>query len=162
MDLNIDDNKLIESYFNGDEQSFSILVKKYLDSVYSFAYIYVKDGSIAEDITSDVFLKVFKNIKKFDKNKKFKTWIFEITKNTALDYIKKKKDINFSSIELDNNKEDCFENLIEDEILDSFDIVNLVSRLDDEFDVKITPADLIPENFKSAQSIYNLIQQLQD
>ncbi|MEZ7821316.1 MAG: RNA polymerase sigma factor [Patescibacteria group bacterium] len=126
MDLNIDDNKLIESYFNGDEQSFSILVKKYLDSVYSFAYIYVKDGSIAEDITSDVFLKVFKNIKKFDKNKKFKTWIFEITKNTALDYIKKKKDINFSSIELDNNKEDCFENLIEDE-----------SKLQDEiFDIK--------------------------
>jgi acyl carrier protein len=60
---------------------------------------------------------------------------------------------------IDFNKE---ENLIEDEILDSFDIVNLVSRLDDEFDVKITPADLIPENFKSAQSIYNLIQQLQD
>lgn len=60
---------------------------------------------------------------------------------------------------IDFNKE---ENLIEDEILDSFDIVNLVSRLDDEFDVKITPADLVPENFKSAQSIYNLIQQLQD
>ena len=54
------------------------------------------------------------------------------------------------------------ENLIEDEILDSFDIVNLVSRLDDEFDIKITPADLVPENFKSAKTIFDLIQKLQD
>jgi len=126
MDLNIDDNKLIESYFNGDEKSFSVLVKKYLDPVYSFACTYVKDNDIAEDIASDVFLKVFKNLKKFKKNKKFKTWIFEITKNTALDYIKKRKDINFSSLKSEDDEEDYFENSIEDE-----------SKLQDEvFDIK--------------------------
>lgn len=54
------------------------------------------------------------------------------------------------------------ENLIEDEILESFDIVNLVSRIDNEFDVKITPADLLPENFKSVQTIYNLIKKLEE
>lgn len=53
-------------------------------------------------------------------------------------------------------------NLIEDEILDSFDIVNLVAKLDDEFDVEITPADLVPENFESAEAIYKLIQKLQE
>lgn len=46
-------------------------------------------------------------------------------------------------------------NLIEEEILDSFDIVNLVSKLDEEFDIEITPADLVPENFSSAESIKN-------
>lgn len=54
------------------------------------------------------------------------------------------------------------ENLIEEEILDSFDIVNLVAKIDQEFDVQITPADLLPENFKSAETIYALIEKLQE
>lgn len=54
------------------------------------------------------------------------------------------------------------ENLIEGEVLDSFDIVNLVSKIDSEFDVEITPADLVPENFKSAKTIYALIQKLDE
>lgn len=54
------------------------------------------------------------------------------------------------------------DNLIEDEVLDSFDIVNLVARLNDEFDIEITPVDLLPENFKSAETIYKLTQKLQE
>ena len=53
------------------------------------------------------------------------------------------------------------ENLIEEEILDSFDIVTLVAKLNDEFDIEISPADLIPENFNSAKKIYELVQKLE-
>lgn len=53
------------------------------------------------------------------------------------------------------------ESLIGDEILDSFDIVNLVTKLNDEFDIEITPSYLIPENFETVEAIYNLIQKLQ-
>lgn len=52
--------------------------------------------------------------------------------------------------------------LIEDEILDSFDIVNLVARLNETFDIEITPANLIPENFSSAENIYQLVEKLQE
>ena len=123
----LSDQILINNYIkHNDQESFNILIKKYLDSIYSFAYTYVKDSDIAEDIASDVFLKVFKNIRKFNINKKFKTWVFEITKNTALDYIKKRKNINFSSLKSEDNEEDYFENSIEDE-----------SKLQDEvFDIK--------------------------
>ncbi len=58
-----------------------------------------------------------------------------------------------------------FENcttLIEDELLDSFDIVTLVAALDDEFDVQITAKDILPENFNSAEAIYALIQRLEE
>lgn len=48
--------------------------------------------------------------------------------------------------------------LIENRILDSFDLVTLVSEIADEYDVRITAAELIPENFESAASIYRLIQ----
>ncbi|MBQ9297668.1 MAG: acyl carrier protein [Clostridia bacterium] len=54
------------------------------------------------------------------------------------------------------------ENIMEDEIIDSFDIVTLVSMINDEFDIEITPADLVPENFKSAKTIYNMIERLQN
>ena len=54
------------------------------------------------------------------------------------------------------------ESLIGEEILDSFDIVNLVTKLNDEFDIEITPSYLIPENFETVEAIYNLIQKLQE
>ena len=54
------------------------------------------------------------------------------------------------------------ENLIEEEILDSFDIVTLVAKLNDEFDIEITPADLVPENFNSAERIYELVKRLEE
>ena len=58
-----------------------------------------------------------------------------------------------------------FENetaLITDGILDSFDIIALVSELDDAFDIEIKPNNLVPENFNSAKAMMALIEQLQD
>ena len=57
--------------------------------------------------------------------------------------------------------ENC-DNLIEDEILDSFDIVSLVAAINEEFDIQITAKDIIPENFNSAEKIYDLIQKLEE
>lgn len=54
------------------------------------------------------------------------------------------------------------EHLIDDMILDSFDIVSLITEISDEFDVTITAKDIIPENFNSAQALYELIQRLED
>ena len=59
---------------------------------------------------------------------------------------------------------DCKNNnsLIDDEILDSFDIVTLVAALDEEFDIQITAKDILPENFNSAEAMYKLIQRLEE
>ena len=54
------------------------------------------------------------------------------------------------------------DSLIDGSVLDSFDVVALVSELEDEFDIEITPNYLIPENFNSAKAIYALVQKLQD
>ena len=56
-----------------------------------------------------------------------------------------------------------FENeteLIDDGILDSFDVVSIISEIDDQFGVQIRITELDPENFNSAESIWNLIQEL--
>ena len=56
-------------------------------------------------------------------------------------------------VDFRNNK-----SLIDDEILDSFDIVTLVA----EFDVQITAKDILPENFNSAEAIYELVKRLEE
>lgn len=50
--------------------------------------------------------------------------------------------------------------LIDDGILDSFDVVSIISELDDEFNVQVRITELDPENFNSAESIWNLVQEL--
>lgn len=52
--------------------------------------------------------------------------------------------------------------LIDNEELDSFDIVTIVAAINDEFDVEIKPSDIIPENFNSAEDMYQLIQRLEE
>lgn len=52
--------------------------------------------------------------------------------------------------------------LIDDSILDSFDIVTLVAEIDTEFDVQIPASELIPENFNSAKALYALVEKLMD
>lgn len=54
------------------------------------------------------------------------------------------------------------EHLIDNEELDSFDIVSIVSAIDDEFDVEIGAGDIVPENFNSAEAMYKLIEKLQE
>ena len=52
--------------------------------------------------------------------------------------------------------------LIDDKVLDSFDIITLISEIHEEYDVRVPVDEIIPENFNSAQSLYSLIQSLQD
>ena len=52
--------------------------------------------------------------------------------------------------------------LIDDGIFSSFDIVSLVGELNDEFDIDITPVDIVPENFNSAEAMWEMIQRLSE
>ncbi len=57
--------------------------------------------------------------------------------------------------------ESC-ETLIDDKILDSFDIVSIIAEVNDQFEVTISAEHIIPENFNSARALYELIQRLED
>ena len=54
------------------------------------------------------------------------------------------------------------ESLIDDKILDSFDIIAIISEINEEFDVTISAEYIVPENFNSAKALYALIQKLED
>lgn len=85
------DEQLIKDYLSGDEKSLEILIKQYLKPIYGFVYKYIRNVQESEDITQDVFVKVWRHLKRFDRKKSFKTWIFSIAKNTCIDWIRKKK-----------------------------------------------------------------------
>ena len=52
--------------------------------------------------------------------------------------------------------------LIDDGYLDSLDILSIVSELNDAFGIEISPVDIIPENFNSAQALWNMVERLKD
>ncbi|OGF36145.1 hypothetical protein A2482_02645 [Candidatus Falkowbacteria bacterium RIFOXYC2_FULL_48_21] len=90
------DAELISRYRRGDNNALSILIARYLKLVFSIAVHYVKNTADAEDITQEVFVRVWKNIKQFDLQKTFKPWLSRITINASLDFLRTKKTISFS------------------------------------------------------------------
>lgn len=118
ISMDCSERQLITDYLAGDEKSLEVLIKKYLKPIYSFVYCYVGNEQEAEDITQEVFVKVWKNLKKFQPEKKFSAWVFEIAKNTSLDWLKKsrsasggKKAIPFSNFENEYGKNSLFETI---------------------------------------------------
>lgn len=108
---NDSDEKLVEYFCDGEKKALEVLVFRYFKMIYNFCYRYIGDKNVAEDMTQETFVKTWKNLEKFDRNKKFKTWIFQIAKNTCIDYLRKKKSIPFSNFEDDdggNNFVDSF------------------------------------------------------
>ena len=119
------DNKLIQRYLKGDAKALDILIENNLKMIYSFVYKNVGDQSNAEDITQEVFVKVWKNLKKFDQKKDFKPWVFQIAKNTSIDFLRKKKSIPFSRFENEKGQ-----NLLVDNIAAA--PANLIEKLSDK------------------------------
>lgn len=109
------DEQLVQLYRNGDRSVFDVLVQRYARSVYYFIYGYVRDVGQAEDSTQDTFVKIWKHLGRFDKEKKFKTWLFSIAKNTALDVLKKKKTIPFSLLDSDDEEYQFGESIVDPE-----------------------------------------------
>ncbi len=87
---NFTDEQLVKNYLKGDEKSLEELVRRYLPLIYNFSRRYSGDPDNASDIAQEVFVKVWKNLRKFDTSKNFRAWLFTIAKNTALDWFKKK------------------------------------------------------------------------
>jgi RNA polymerase sigma-70 factor (ECF subfamily) len=101
------DEQLIRLAAKKNNGALEALVARYIKVIYRFVYKYAQNQADAEDITQEVFIKVWKNLNKFNHTKKFRPWLYEIAKNTSLDFLKKKKPIPFSRLTLttDNSLE---------------------------------------------------------
>jgi RNA polymerase sigma-70 factor (ECF subfamily) len=76
----------------GDERAFTLIVRAYEVPVYNYVLRLVGgDRSLAEDLTQEVFLRVFQGLPKFSLRSKFTTWLFQVTKNRVLDELRAKE-----------------------------------------------------------------------
>ena len=72
----------------GDERAFSLIVRAYEVPVFNYVMRLVGDRSLAEDLTQEVFIRVFQGLPKFSLRSKFTTWLFQVTKNRVLDELR--------------------------------------------------------------------------
>ena len=69
----------------GDERAFSIIVRAYEGPVFNYVLRLVGDRVLAEDLTQEVFLRVFQGLPRFSLRCRFTTWLFQVAKNRVLD-----------------------------------------------------------------------------
>ncbi len=114
--MNEKDKKLIQAFFAGDDIAYAKILEKYLRSIYNFLRTFIQDQDALDDLTQETFIKAWKNLKSFDTQKNFKTWLFAIAKNTAYDFLKKKKTIPFSAF-LNEEGDNILENIKTESVL---------------------------------------------
>lgn len=109
--MHLTDRDLIAAYQKGDDAALETLLRRYLGPIYRFLFRMVKDAHTAEDLTQDTFVKVWRNLKRVDPKKDFRSWIYTIAKNTAIDFLRKKPAIPFSDLEQEEASESFAESI---------------------------------------------------
>lgn len=96
------DVQLMLEFQRGDKVSFEKLMDKYYKRVMNLVYRFVGNKDIAEDLTQDVFIKVYNSAYLYKPKAKFQTWLYRITKNTCLNELRRRK---HSAVSLDKTFE---------------------------------------------------------
>jgi len=86
----------------GDERAFAIIVRMYETPVYNYVLRLTSDKIFAEDLTQEVFLRVFQGLPRFSLRCKFTTWLFQVTKNRVLDELRAKERRPIAPVNLDD------------------------------------------------------------
>jgi len=86
----MDESTLIAGMARGDEKAFREFVERYKKKVYFLAFDMVGNPIDAEDISQDVFLKVFRSFATFRKGAKLSSWLYRVTYNASIDHLRRK------------------------------------------------------------------------
>jgi RNA polymerase sigma-70 factor (ECF subfamily) len=86
-----DEQKLIENLRNGDESAFRLIVETRKDLVYNTALGLLQSAEDAEDITQEVFIKVYESVHQFKGESAFSTWLYKIAVTKSLELIRSRK-----------------------------------------------------------------------
>src|SRR6188474_1667115 len=79
-------DEIIERCLNGDQAAWEAIVRLYWRKVFNVAYKFVGRHDMAEDLTQDVFLKLYKSLDTFDRRANFQTWLISVSRNLCIDH----------------------------------------------------------------------------
>ncbi len=140
MDERAIDNALLKKAIRGDDDSLRMLFGRHMDAVYGFLVRFLGSSSDADDVTQETFIRLWKNLKKFDTAKSFRTWAFGIARNAAIDHLRKRKNVPFSSFDGEEGG-----NVLTDSIADKADLPDaFVARKQDAEELRNALDELPP------------------
>lgn len=145
------EKELVTKAKQGDDQAFEDIIKLYEQKICSTIFYMVKNPNIVEDIAQEVFIKLYKNISKFNEQSSLYTWIYRITMNACFDEIKKEKKISYLStfvenedgeqeVEFEDEKQNVSE-IVEKKLLNE-DLIKAIKSLPDEARALIVLRDI--------------------
>jgi RNA polymerase sigma-70 factor, ECF subfamily len=79
-------DSLIEQCLSGDQAAWEVIVRQHWRKVFNVAYKFVGKHDEAEDLTQDIFLKIFKSLSSFDRRANFQTWLISVSRNLCIDH----------------------------------------------------------------------------
>ncbi len=87
----MNESTLAAGAFKKASLDFRTIYDQYGGKIYGKCLKMLKDESAAEDVSQDIFMKIYLNLPKFEKKSKFSTWVYAITHNSCIDYLRRKK-----------------------------------------------------------------------
>ena len=115
----LSDNEVISLYLDSQSSTyFDLLYDRYINKVYSKCISLLKNETLAQDAAQEIFLKIFMNLAKFNRQSRFSTWVYSITYNFCIDFLRRQKKSKkiFSNVEVEG--EDIVEEVSDKEILE--------------------------------------------
>jgi RNA polymerase sigma factor (sigma-70 family) len=109
---------------------FSLLYKRYAGKIYSKCLSLLKDETLAQDATQEIFMKIFTNLSRFKERSKFSTWVYSITYNYCIDFLRRRKKMKAIFSDEMEKAPDIPDQEISDKVLLELEIKKLKQVLD--------------------------------
>jgi len=143
-----DEIKCIEEIKKGNKKSFENIIKKWQKKIFNYFYKNIFNKHDAEELTQELFLKLYNHIYDYDKEWKFSTWIYRIAYNMLIDFKRKNKNNTGLSFDGESKEEEAIREQLKDKDAQA-DIENFPAKIEMQGKVK-KALFLLPENQRNA------------
>lgn len=153
----MEERRLIIGSMERDEEAFEKLILSYEGKIYNMCFYLLKNKEDAMDASQEVCIKIYKSIDKFKGESKFSTWIYRITYNTCIDFIKKRKnELSYDDvIDTDTHRDDRIEDIIESKEL-KYEIKRCIMKLSEDFRTIVIFRDIEGLSYQEIAEILNI------
>lgn len=88
-----DEDRIIAAQIvSGQKELFRLLIKRYERAVYGMGMSFLRNAEDASDFTQEVFIKIYRNLSRFEERSRFSTWLYKVAYNTAVNSVTRKKE----------------------------------------------------------------------
>jgi len=140
----------IQKIKEGDTSAFEEIFKRHKVNVINLAFRFTRSREVAEDIAQDVFIKIYEGRVHYDPNSKFTTWLYRVTVNASIDFLRRKKFFPVS-LSAQGSSENAMIDTVRDERVQNAGDAICEKETQDFVRREI---DRLPEKFKSVILLY--------